>query len=92
MKALPYFSCKRRSTFLSSAADCDDIVPTLVKILRDILRIMTADVNSDLRHYLDSKRMNLGSRLYSGRADFCIRMKLLNNTVCHLASASVACT
>ena len=42
MHTLPHFADKCRATFLGAATYGDDIIPTLVKILRDILGIMTA--------------------------------------------------
>ena len=59
MQTLPHLADKRRATLLGSATHGDDIIPTLVKILRDILGIMSTDVNPYLRHYLDGKRVDL---------------------------------
>lgn len=92
VETLPYRSDKRRTTFLGTATYCDDIVPTLVKILRDTLGIMLADVDPYLSHNFDGKRMDLTCGSYSSRAYFCLRMKTLKNTMSHLAAASVACT
>jgi hypothetical protein len=81
-----------RTGFLCSATYRDNIIPTLGKILRDILGIMTVDVNPYLRHHLDGKRMDFTGRPYSGRAYFCFRMKTLKDAMRHLAAASVAGT
>lgn len=54
-----------RTGFLGSTAYSDDVIPTLVYILRDILGIMTADIYPYLCHHLDGKRMNLGGRHHS---------------------------
>lgn len=90
MQALPHLADKYRATLLGAATYGDDIIPTLVKILRDILGIMTADVNPYLCHYLDGKRMNLRRRPYSCRTDFRLWMKMLKDSVGHLTAASIA--
>ena len=90
MQTLPHLADKRRATLLGSTTHGDDIIPTLVKILRDILGIMGTDVNPYLSHYLDGKRMDLRCRPYSCRTDFRLRMKTLKDAVGHLTAASVA--
>ena len=92
MKLFNYLSDKCRTVLLCSTADSDDIIPAPVKILRDILRIMTADVNSYFGHHFDGKRVDLRGRSYSGRADLGLGMKVLKDSVGHLAAASVAGT
>ena len=86
------FSDKCRAALLGSTTYGNYVIPTLIKILRDILRIMTTYINPYLRHHLDGKRMDFTGRPYSGRTYFCLRMKMLKDTMCHLAAASVACT
>ena len=92
MKLIYNLSNKSWAGLFCSATYGYDIVPTLVKILRDILWIMIADVYANLSHYFYGKRMDLTCGSYSGRAYFCLRMKALKNAMCHLAAASVACT
>jgi hypothetical protein len=92
MKFVHNITDKCRAVLLGSTTYRDDIIPTLIKILRDILRVMTADVNPYLSHHLDGKRMDFTGRPYSGRAYFCFRMKTLKDAMRHLAAASVAGT
>ena len=92
MKFIYNLSNKRWAGFFCPATYSYDIVPTLVKILRDTLGIMLADVDPYLSHNFDGKRMDLTCGSYSSRAYFCLRMKTLKNTMSHLAAASVACT
>lgn len=92
METLPYFSNECRATLFSSTAYSDDIIPTLVKILRDILWIVATDIDPDFRHHFDRKRVNLCSRLYTGRTDLSLGMKMLKDSMGHLAAASVAGT
>ena len=65
MKLIYNLSNKSWAGFFCPATYSYDIVPTLVKILRDILWIMIADVYANLSHYFYGKRMNLRSRSYT---------------------------
>lgn len=81
METLPYLTDECRATLFSSTAYSDDIIPTLVKILRDILWIVAADIDPDFSHHFDRKRVNLCGRLYTGRTDLSLGMKMLKDSM-----------
>ena len=61
---LPYLSQECRTAFPGSTANGDDIIPTLIQVLRHILGEMGTDIDADLSHHLYCKRMDLRGRPY----------------------------
>lgn len=59
VQTLPHFSGKDRTFFPCAPAYGNDIIPLLVKILRHVFRVMSADIYPDLSHHLYRERMHL---------------------------------
>ena len=91
MQSLHYFAHKSRARFVGTATDGDDIVPLLVQVTRNVCGRVLRDVNAYLLQHLDCHRVHSLCWLSARREDLQTRIEGLEQAVCHLAAAAIAC-
>ena len=91
MQSLHYLAHKSRARFVGTATDCNDIVPLLVQVTRDVCGRVLRDVNAYLLQHLECHRVHSLCWLSARREDLQTRIEGLEQAVCHLTAAAVAC-
>lgn len=90
MQALAYLPRKRRTALVGSPTHGNDVIPRLIQIGTDTDRSMAADVDPSFLHHFHGLGIDLCGRFRSAGIHLQRGVKRLQETMSHLAAATVS--